>query len=758
MPQVSGIILGLAYILGLFSTAVPWGGLGVFGLGAAAAIALPRYWRTGPRPRLWLTAGTVGLLAALYLQVQVPYPGANDISKFGVANQEQQITVQGKVESRPRPTRSQRRQFWLKATQLNQGTSEIQSATSQPVSGKLYVTVPPEQAKGLYPGQVVAVTGWLYKPKPASTPQGFDFQAYLKREGSFAGLSGRQITLVKLGPAWGWWRVRQRIIQAQGRWLGMPEGPLVSAMVLGNRAVDLPFNLRDQFTQVGLAHALAASGFQTSLILAVILALTRQLDVPKQLGFGAATLVTFACLSGFEPAIARAVLMGIAGLIALATQRQTRPLAVLLGTAVLLLLYQPLWIWDLGFQLSFLATLGLIVTVPPLTQRLDWLPPVIASLLAVPVAAFIWTLPLQLYTFGAVAPYSILANVVTTPLISVLTMGGFASALTGLIWPLIGSAFAWLLYWPTRLLIFFVEFFNQLPGNSVALGTIGLWQLIVLYGLLVSVSLWPRWQSRWWLAGAAALILVAVPVWRGKTAVFQVTVLATPKAPIMVIQEPGWTTLINSGDSLTARLTVLPFLQQQGINQIDWAIATETKLGSKSGWLDILEGLPIKNFSDVPQVEPDSADPPMLDALKKYQVSHVPLQIGQVVSVASTQINLLRSEPVTLKLNIGNLTWLFIKDLNTPGEEAGVITTGKILRPQVLWWSGKYLSNSLLSTLQPEVVIASSASIDLETIAQLQASNVQFLWTERDGAIQWTPNHSFEKTFHPINPIDGRLN
>jgi len=757
MPQVSGVILGLAYILGLLSTAISWGGFGVFGVGVVAAAILPQYWRTGPRARLWFTAGIVGLLAALYLQVQVPYPGARDISKFVAVRQEQQITVQGKVESKPRPTRSQRRQFWLRATQLNQGTNKFQPQTaSQSVSGKLYVTVPPEQAKGLHPGQVVAVTGWLYKPKPASTPQGFDFQAYLQREGAFAGLSGRQ-ALVKSKPVWGWWQVRQKIIQAQSRWLGMPEGPLVSAMVLGNRAVDLPLDLRDQFTQVGLAHALAASGFQTSLILAVILALTRQLDVRQQFGFGAATLITFACLSGFEPAIARAVFMGIAGLIALVTQRQTRPLAVLLGTAVLLLLYQPLWIWDLGFQLSFLATLGLIVTVPPLSQRLDWLPPAITSLLAVPIAAFIWTLPLQLYTFGAVAPYSILANVVTTPLISVLTMGGFASALAGVIWPLIGSALAWLLYWPTRLLIFLVELFSQLPGNAVALGTIDLWQLIVLYGLLITVSLLPQWQSRWWQAGAAALILIAIPVWQGKTTVFQVTVLATSKIPIMVIQEPGWTTLINSGDPLTARLTVLPFLQQQGINQIDWAIATETKLGSKSGWLDILERLPVKHFSDLPKVDPDSVDLSVITALRKHQVPLVPLQAGQAVSVSSTQINLLRSEPVTLKLNIGNLTWLFIQDLSTAGQEAAVVTTGQLPQPQVLWWSGKYLSHSLLSTLKPKTVIASSP-IDPETIAQLQASNAQFLWTERDGAIQWTPSHSFEKTFTPMNSTDGRLN
>jgi competence protein ComEC len=120
----------------------------------------------------------------------------------------------------------------------------------------------------------------------------------------------------------------------------------------------------------------------------------------------------------------------------------------LLLAALVLLLINPLWIWDLGFQLSFLATLGLLVTSPALMKRLDWLPPTIASLIAVPIAATIWVLPLLLYVFSQVSTYSILANVVTSFLIAGITMGGFISAVFGAVWPLAGSAIAWLLYFP----------------------------------------------------------------------------------------------------------------------------------------------------------------------------------------------------------------------------------------------------------------------------------------------------------------------
>ena len=131
--------------------------------------------------------------------------------------------------------------------------------------------------------------------------------------------------------------------------------------------------------------------------------------------------------------------MGIAVLIGQTFQRKVRITGSLLLAAVIILLWNPLWIWDLGFQLSFLATFGLIITVPPLTQKLDWLPPAIATLIAVPIASSIWILPLSIYTFNIVATYSIPTNIITSPLIMIISLGGMASASIGLISPDLGS-------------------------------------------------------------------------------------------------------------------------------------------------------------------------------------------------------------------------------------------------------------------------------------------------------------------------------
>mgnify|MGYP000692190394 CR=1 FL=1 len=191
------------------------------------------------------------------------------------------MLVEGRVTSLPRLTRSQKSQFWLEAKRI------APIGEGKPVSGRLYVTVPPDQATDLHPGQIVGVDGALYLPKPATNPGGFDFKDYLQQEGSFAGLRGKQVSILKSSTGWGWWQVQQRIARSQLAWVGNPEGALISSMVLGSRVVDLPFDIKDQFTRIGLSHALAASGFQVSLILGVILELMKRFSTRLQAGVGA---------------------------------------------------------------------------------------------------------------------------------------------------------------------------------------------------------------------------------------------------------------------------------------------------------------------------------------------------------------------------------------------------------------------------------------------------------------------------------------
>ncbi|MEB3339196.1 ComEC/Rec2 family competence protein [Okeania sp.] len=804
MNQAVEIVICLAYIMGLISTFKPWGIYALLAIELLLPIIVQRRYRQNLRRStkvianyqqnintedlfrsgeyldspsrknrrsrlnsnwLWITAGAIAFLASIYFQFRVPQPTTTDVSQIISVNgesQKQVVIVRGKVLSLPRKTRSGKAQLWLKAEQVSEIVGTDGSANvHQDVAGKLYVTVPLLQATGIYPGESVAITGSLYKPSPATNPGGFDFRAYLAREGSFAGVTGYKLTKTNqqnIHP-WGLYKIRQRIIRAQVSSLGAPEGSLVSAMVLGRRAVDFSYQLQDQFVQVGLAHILAASGFHVSLILGVVLTLTKNLPSGARFGFGLFTLIIYVGLTGGSPSVLRAAFMGVAALVGIVSQRQVQPLAALVLAATLLLLINPLWIWDLGFQLSFLATLGLLVTTPPLIKRLDWLPSGIASLIAIPIAASVWTLPLLLYVFSVVSPYTILVNIITAPLVAVITLGGFLSAMLALIFPYLGSLSAVTLYFPVRILIEIVQIFSKLPGNQVAVGAISIYQLVLLYGLIggtwyiasrppeIDPSKKKKFPLKFWQSSLLlAIAIIIIPVWYTRTSIFQATILDTSSEPVFVIQDQGKVLLVNVGDENTAKFTVLPFLRQQGINTIDWSIALHSQKGLSRGWSNIFDSLKVKNFYDIEidnEKNYQTNNQPVLDKLKKSQTNYHTVVNNQNIELGSTQIKLINSETPIVKFIIRDQSWLLLGKAKLL-EQSKLLVAKSFQPTEVLWWPGNQLNPELFNIIRPEVAIASANSVHPEMIEFFQDNNVPLFWTGRDGAIQWTPVQGFQ--------------
>lgn len=757
MQALNGAILCIAWIVGLLSTTHPHGWMGLMGLGLGLVgmrvlslrtpwpILYP--WRRGPRVAFWLFALAFALFASLYFFLRTPTPGSRDISRIVAEVSRSPVTVTGTVKTMPRLTRSQTVQFQMQALKL-QG-----KPTQKTVRGMLYVTVPPKQGQALHPGQRVEVSGYLYKPRRSSTPQGFDFEDYLTRSGIFTGLRGKTVTVKQSGGTWGGWAVRQRIVRSHARYLGLDKGALVSAMVLGHRRVDLPFDLRNRFVKVGLAHALAASGFHVSIILAGLLKVTGRLSSRTQLLTGLIGLILFIFLSGFEPSVSRAILMGMASLAAIATNQKLNPVGVLLVVAVGLLVIQPQWIWDLGFQLSFLATLGLVVTVPPLTQRLDWLPPAIASLFAVPIAAMVWTLPLQLYQFGIAPIYSLLANLCTTPLLILLTAGGFVSGIVAVVWPWAGSLLAWLLGIPTQGLIWLVTQISQLPGASLTLGTISIWQLVLLYGLLVSAWLLPVWKQRLSLLLTLALGIIILPIWHHQVHRFQITIFDRATPPMMVIQQPGGTLVLNSGDRNTTSQTLVPFLQRQGIDQVDLALATDLRPRWRAGWPELLQQVPLKHLIPISLTDNTAFQDWILQSQVQPEQLRL-LQVNEQLIQDQTQVSVLRYQPTLLQFTINQQNWLMVA-----GRYQSLLTwlqTTQVTSPQVLLWSTK-VDLEAIKQLQPQVLILTSRNIDAQSLIQLERRIPQIYWTPRDGAVQWRRDRGFESTFplseNPASPL-----
>lgn len=497
------VIISWAYLLGLLATGITDArvfGVSVVGcvillLGLVSGWVVPQFWRLGPTARQWWIAGLIALVSASYCIGRSPHPEPNDVSRFS-SQQEQRVL--GQVIDMPQKTRQQKERFFLQAQSIRGVGDQNFREMPRGVRGKLYVTATPsEKREPLYPGQLVELKGEVYALDDARDTDKSSFGDYLAKQGCFAGFRTHWVEVLpdQTPPRWALWQLRQRIVSAQGRWLGDPAGNLLSAMTLGRKAVDLPYGVRDSFIQAGLAHTLAASGFHVSLILGLVLGALRSRRPQTQAIAGFISLAIYVGLTGLQPSVVRASVMGAGALTGLALQRKVKPLGCLLMAVNLILLCNPQWIWDVGFQLSAMATLGLILTVPKLMEWLDWLPINVATVLAVPMAAYFWTIPLQLHYFEVLPSYSILLNMMATPLVVLISMGGFVSAIAAIVWPVVGSAIAANLYYPIQLLIWLVEKFNQLPGNSVASEGFTVAQVVASYSVYAAICIW-LWQRQ----------------------------------------------------------------------------------------------------------------------------------------------------------------------------------------------------------------------------------------------------------------------
>ena len=191
--------------------------------------------------------------------------------------------------------------------------------------------------------------------------------------------------------------------------------------------------------------------------------------------------------------------MGAMALLIRESGERARPLGLLLVSLLALLLWQPAWLLDLGFQFSAAATAGLVLTAPRLQQRLP-------AALAVPIAACLWTLPLQLLHFGVLPLYAVPANLLAAPLLTLLTTGAMAAALAAQLAPSLLPLIIALLQWPAELLLLLVQGAAALPLAQLALG-----QPPVLLVLLLSLGLMPCLMgcSGDWRRWGAVLVLIS---------------------------------------------------------------------------------------------------------------------------------------------------------------------------------------------------------------------------------------------------------
>ncbi|GAB4454212.1 MAG: hypothetical protein Kow0070_00130 [Anaerolineales bacterium] len=604
---LAGIVLGSAVALPLLG----WGLLALlFLLLALLARLLPTF-HFPLSTFIFVILLALSLGAARY-QYSVPQFDAFHIAFYNDRNYE--VLVTGYITTFPdyRDTYTNLR---VQVTSVDTGDGDLEA------SGLILARAPANQVFTY--GQTIRLRGKLETP-PEN--EDFSYRDYLAAQGIHSYMPDPAVTILPKQEGNPLLRAlyafKERSLTNLYRLFPDPESSLLAGILLG---VDtgLTKELQQAFKNTGTAHIIAISGFNISIIAGIFITFfSRFLGERKGAALAVIAVALYTVLVGGDAAVVRAAIMGTLALLAKQFGRRQVALNTLLAVALLMCLWNPRYVWDVGFQLSFFATLGLILYAQPFSEFANriitkYLPAssgeraaqLFSEFVLLTLAAQLTTLPIMAYHFQRIPLVSFIANPFILPAQpAVMILGGLAVLLSHVWYPL-GQAAAWITLPFVVYTIRMVEWFDHVPHGTIFLGNFPVWFVIAFYAALFSLTFGGSNLKGWIRSlgqragavgvggGIVVLVIALVLTWRAASAVpdgrLHVTFMDVGSADGILIQTPsGRKILINGGESVTKLSDQLGRRISSFNRGLDWLVIASTDEEQVAALPRVLERYP----------------------------------------------------------------------------------------------------------------------------------------------------------------------
>jgi competence protein ComEC len=607
---LAGIVLASLISLSVWT----WISLTVFAifLLVLSQVLAPRLPPSFPLHPFAFVLFTALCLGAVRYQMSVPRFDAFHIAFYN--DREYDLLITGTLVEAP-DYRDNYTNLRLQVKAVDTGDGDL------PVRGLLLVRASNNQV--FHYGDILRLRGKLKTP-PEN--EDFSYRDYLAGKNIHSYMSSAEVTLL---PGRGGnpvsaalYEFKDKALENIHRLFPDPESSLLAGILLG---VDtgLTSELQQAFKDTGTAHIIAISGFNISIIAGLFFTFfSKFLGTRRGALLAIIGIIFYTILVGGEAAVVRAALMGTLALFAKQIGRRQFALNTLLAVALLMCLWNPLFIWDVGFQLSFFATLGLILYADPFSQFANriiarYFPASAAEKAAelfsefvlLTLAAQVATIPIMAYHFQRISLVSFIANPFILPVQpAVMILGGLA-VLLSLVWFPLGQIAAWVA-WPFVVYtIRMVELFDRVPHGTIFLGKLSIWFVIAVYAVLFAVTFGESRLKEWFQSmkrdqikiptgiGFVILVLALLLVWRAALAIpdrlLHITFLDVGSAEAVLIETPsGKHVLINGGPSVTTLSDELGRRLPAFNRKLDWLIVAGTEEDDVAALPRVIERYP----------------------------------------------------------------------------------------------------------------------------------------------------------------------
>jgi len=615
----------------------------------------------------------------------------DEISHYISPRTHKRTQLTGFVASIPNKS-SERVDFVLSCERLTTDDREIE------VTGKtqifLYTSVPSE----INYGDRVKLSGRLSFPLASANPGLFDYRKYLSYGNVHSLFSVyRREDVEILGRAkMGIFRsvitkIRKRLDSVIKSTLPKMESSILAGVMLGERT-GLSRQIQDIFCDAGVLHTLAVSGLHVGLVLFIFYAFFRIIGIPKKTTYFLSILVVilYAEVTGGRPSAIRAAIMATCGLVAVLLERDKHLYNSLALAALIILLLNPFSLFDVGFQLSFMATLGILYLTPYFQtyfhlSKLNRVFTYLLSSLAVSAGALVGVYPITAFYFNKISLIALISNILVVPQVGVIIALGFTSSILGLFSLWLARVFGIINRLLIDVLIRCIGFFASLPFSSKYIVNPSLIFMLTYY---LFFAFLPKVNS----SRSARRLLLFFPLFflflitqrklfpSDKLTITFVDVgqgdaihLRLPDRRDILIDGGGVAGKFDIGDKV-----VIPYLLKNGVSRIDTIFLTHPHYNHIGGLISILKKFKVKRVYCNGQNYNDDLVKEFFQIIREKRISLKYIAYGEKVEYNGVKFHILNprvkinnidDNSLVTKLSYGNFRILFTGDIDYKVEE-----------------------------------------------------------------------------------------
>lgn len=522
--------------------------------------------------------------------------------------------ISGQILSIPQDKGKDKISFFFKVNKI-----EYDGNVREFDNEKVLVTLNTNEKLKIY--DYYKIKGRLSVPFKAGNPSQFDYGNYLRNFNVYAvfygakgaepvflnsDLSAREKVLQWIND------YREKIISIHSNYLTSPNLEILGGIVFGDDAVSPPENIKQSFINSGLLHILAASGMNVAFIFSFFFFFLSALKVNYKVNIfaGIVMVIVYSLMTGLGASVVRATFMLVFVLIGKLIDRDAHSISLLAFVAFLMLLYNPMYINDVGFQLSFIVTFGLLIMTPFLMRGKNKFVNWVIGTVSIPIIAQLWVMPIQIFYFNNISLYSVFANIMSVPILSVISFGGFVSSLIATITPpFICRCFDFVLNPMLTLLVNISDFWGKLPNAAIQTTHPSVFQIILYYAVLLLITalmdknIRENYLKPIKLALPVLMLVLCLSQISFPNHNLEITAFDVGNADAFLIKTPDNKYLMidtaksgyNGGKS-QAKMLILKYLMDRGIKNIDTIIVTHFDNDHCGGAVDLMEGVSVKNL------------------------------------------------------------------------------------------------------------------------------------------------------------------